>query len=133
MKKPKYSPQQKIDLAIQWKRSGISLGAWCVQNDVNESTMSGWLTKIRRLAPQVLEEGYQTDWVSVDGDKEGFVSFNKFLYGLAPHSLSSSGFPSATSINGSEPIEAIINDVLIKIPSGSSSSDIASVFRAARS
>lgn len=133
MKKTKYSPQQKIDLAIQWKRSGISLGAWCIQNDINESTMTGWLTKIRRLAPQVLEEGYQPDWVSVDETDGGFISFSNFLYGLTPHCLASSAVPVAIPKKGPEPIEAIINDVFIKIPAGASSSDIASVFRAARS
>ena len=58
----KFTKQQKFDMVMECRNSGLSDYMWCKQHDIQNSTFYSWVKQLKRDGADVPERTYAEDY-----------------------------------------------------------------------
>ena len=58
----KFTKQQKFDMVMECRNSGLSDYMWCKQHDIQNSTFYSWVKQLKRDGADVPERTYAADY-----------------------------------------------------------------------
>lgn len=104
----RYTDEEKMELIIRCRQSGLSDYEWCRENNINSSTFYYWIKKLRMDAcelelPVVTKEARKQEVVKVD-----IVPEQELIPPLTPRNVITEDDTTAT-------IELILNGCTLKI------------------
>lgn len=103
----KYSIQEKLDMIMECRNSGLSDYQWCKENGISTSTFYGWLMQVRNHNGNIPEPSGKDTYIS--NDKPDIVRLDIVENQASSYISSSTG-------NGSyHAIEITLGKAVIKI------------------